>query len=79
MVDNGVLLKQFERVCRCKHEWKFQIEKDGYKKYWCPKCNGVKKEISDEDDIYNKDTFLSELEDSLREMNEMRKKRTEVN
>lgn len=47
MGDNGVLLKQFEKVCKCKHEWKFQIEKDGYRKYWCPKCNATKKEYKD--------------------------------
>lgn len=34
----------------------------------------VKKEISNEDDEYNKDIFLFELEESLQEMNEMRKR-----
>lgn len=50
MADNGELLRQFERVCNCKHEWKFRIEKDGIKKWWCPKCNGIKTEFVNKDE-----------------------------
>lgn len=50
MADNGELLKQFERVCNCKHEWKFRIEKDGIRKWWCPKCNGIKTEFVHDDE-----------------------------
>lgn len=55
MADNGVLLKPFLQCCRCKHEWKFRIEKGGYRKYWCPKCNGIKREFITEDEIDTKD------------------------
>ena len=41
--------------------------------------NDVKKEKSNEDYEYYKDIFLSELQESLHEMNEMRKNGAEVN
>ena len=49
MADNGELLKQFESVCNCKHEWKFRTEKDDIRKWRCPKCNGIKTEFVNED------------------------------
>lgn len=48
MADNIVLLREFERICRCNHKWKFQMEKDAHKIYWCPKCNAIKKELVQE-------------------------------